>query len=130
MKGQSRSKAKQSQQAAVTFLSVSEALNALMNSDPESFAWLVGEALDSLATLNPEGFDGLLCALIIRRLQAGNFFITLEELKAHLGRQNFEAATERAGAITAWLSEVERLGALFVQAQQQRRGQSATAHVM
>jgi hypothetical protein len=101
-----------------------------MKSDPDSFAWLIIDGLDSLATVDPKAFECLLSTFVTRKLQAGNFFVALEQLRACLGRQDIGAVQERVDTIMAWLHEVERLGALLVQAQQQREAQSATAYVM
>jgi hypothetical protein len=130
MKGRGRSKARQFQPEAVTFQSVSTALSTLMNADPASYAWLIIDGSDKLAALDPQGFNGLVSAIATRKLRAGNFFIALEQLRAHLQQQDCDAAEERAGAITAWLCDLERLGTLLVEAQQQRAGQSDTTYLM
>jgi hypothetical protein len=130
MKGQGSLKTRQPQPEAVTFRSVSEALGALMKSDSASFAWLIIDGFDKLATLDPQGFNGLVSAIVTRKLRAGNFFIALEQLRAHLQQQDCEAAEERASAIKAWLGDLERLGTLLAEAQQQRAEQSATTYLM
>jgi hypothetical protein len=65
-----------------------------------------------------------ICLADSGKLRAGNFFIALEQLRAHLQQQDCDAAQERAGAIMAWLCDLERLGTLLVESQQQRAGQS------